>query len=337
VSYQIGIDTINLRPTPRLAHMEYCSNDALVRHIGEDRFTDWFQMDVDWHTNDGPVPWSERGRTTDMGHAEFLEGGTDRRDTVYCPFSSVEEVWAFDAVEEYGLPDFDELVRFYEDWYQNARKERPERVEPGGYYRTIVSGAILAFGWDMLLQAAADRDRFEKVLDGIFRLSMHHYRAWAETSIEVFICHDDMVWSEGAFMHPDFYRRAVFPRYEKLWSVLKNAGKKVLYCSDGDFTEFVDDLAAAGADGFIFEPLTDLETVVQRFGQTHVIASSKVDARTLTFGTKDQIKAEVDATLELAFDCPGFVFAVGNQIPSNVPVENAVFYVEYLKENWWRP
>ena len=337
MSYRIGIDTINLRPTPRLAHMEYCSNDALVRHVGEDRFTDWLQMDVDWRTNDGPVPWSERGRTTDMGHAEFLEGGRDRRDTVHCPFSSVEEVWAFDAVEEYGLPDFDDLVTFYEDLYQNARKERPDMVEPGGYYKTIVSGAIEAFGWDMLLQAAADRDRFEKVLDGIFRLSMHHYRAWAETSIEVFICHDDMVWSEGAFMHPDFYRRVIFPRYEKLWSVLKESGKKILYCSDGDFTEFVDDLAAAGADGFIFEPLTDLETVVERFGRTHVIASSKVDARTLTFGTKDQIRAEVDATLELAFECPGFVFAVGNHIPSNVPVENAVFYIEYLKENWSRP
>jgi len=337
LSYQIGVDTIRLRPTPRLAHTEYCSNDAIVRHIGQDRFAEWFQLDFCWCTNDGPAPWGQRGRTTDMGHAEFLEGGRDRRDTICCPFKSVEEVWEFDAVGEYGLTDYDELVRFYEQWYRSTQGASPDQVIPGGYYNTIVSGAIQAFGWDMLLGAAADWDRFERVLDSIFRLSMHHFRAWADTSIEVFICHDDMVWSEGAFMHPRFYRRAIFPRYRELWSVLKRAGKRVLFCSDGNFTEFFDDLAWAGADGFIFEPMTSLEVAAAKFGNTHVLVSSKVDARTLTFGTPEQIRAQVDATLALAFDCAGFMFAVGNHMPSNIPVENFVFYVDYLKKNWWRP
>ena len=94
--------------------------------------------------------------------------------------------------------------------------------------------------------------------------------------------------------------------------------------------------AEAGADGFIFEPVVPLEMVVEKFGQTHVIMGSRVDCRTLTFGGKDEIKAEVDATLELAADCPGFVCAVGNHIPSNVPVENAQFYFEYLSDNWHR-
>ncbi len=188
----------------------------------------------------------------------------------------------------------------------------------------------------MLLSAAADWTRFDKVLDGIYRLSLYHFQAWARTSIEVFICHDDMVWTQGAFMHPDFYRAAIFPRYKKLWSVLREAGKIVLFCSDGDFTEFVDDIIGAGAHGLIFEPLTGLDYVVERYGKTHVIAGSKVDCRTLTFGTKDQIKHEIDETLKLAKDCPGFMFAVGNHIPSNIPVDNALFYFDYLSRNWRR-
>jgi hypothetical protein len=56
----------------------------------------------------------------------------------------------------------------------------------------------------------------------------------------------------------------------------------------------------------------------------------------LTFGTQDQIRAEMDATLKLAFDCPGFMFAVGDHLPSNVLVENAEVYFEYLKANWKR-
>ena len=43
-----------------------------------------------------------------------------------------------------------------------------------------------------------------------------------------------------------------------------------------------------------------------------------------------------DQTLKLATKCPGFMFAVGNHIPSNVPVENAMFYFDYLKKHWAR-
>ena len=351
MSYQIGIDTLRLRPTPRLAHTEYCSNDDLMDRVRQDAaqkarcggqagrevsFQEAWQFDLVWATNDGPVPWDKRGRVTDMGHAEFLKGGRDRRDTIYCPFKSVDEVLAFDAVAEYGLPDKKELIAYYENHYREKQRANPQVVYPGGYYKTIVSGAIQTFGWDMLLQGAARRDQFEKVLDSYFRLSLHHFEAWAETSIEAFICHDDMVWTAGPFMHPDFYRRAIFPRYQRLWAPLRRAGKIVLYCSDGTFTEFVDDLVAAGAHGFIFEPMTDLEYVVRHYGRTHVIVSSKVDARTLTFGTPAKIRAEIDATLPLARQCPGFIFAVGNHIPSNVPVENGLFYYEYLSAHWRR-
>jgi len=346
VSYTIGMEAIRLQSPRRLAHTEYCSHYALVRAVtGKDpakdpnawrQFYDAWQIDLLWVTNDGPIPWSQRGRTTDMGHAEFLEGGIDRRDRVYCPFRDVEEVLQFDAVEEYGLPDMDELVAYYEDCYRRGQAGNPNQVFTAGYYNTLVSGAIEAFGWEMLLQAAADRERFDKVLESFYRLSLHHYQAWAKTSAPVFICHDDMVWSAGPFMHPDFYRTAIFPRYAKLWQVLHEAGKVVLYCSDGTWTQFVDDIAQAGADGFIFEPTTSLDYVAERYGKTHVIVGSKVDARTLTFGTREQIRHEIDETLRIAKDCPGFIFAVGNHLPSNVPVENALFYMEYLSERWWR-
>lgn len=346
MSYTIGMDAIRLRAPERLGHTEYCSNYALVRAVtGLDprtdgsawrAFNDAWQQDFIWTVNDGPKQWGQLGRATDMGHAEFLEDGIDRRDTVHCPFKDVEDVYAFDALEEYAPPDIDELAAHYERWYQAGQAANPDQVHPGGYYKTIVSGAIEAFGWDMLLEAAADWERFDRVLEGIFRLSMHHFKAWAKTSIEVFLCHDDMVWTQGAFMHPDFYRAAIFPRYKKLWDVIHEAGKPVLYCSDGDFTQFVDDIAWAGADGFIFEPLMSLDYVVERYGKTHVIMGSKVDCRTLTFGAPEQIKAEIDETLKIAKDCPGFVFAVGNHIPSNIPVDNALYYFDYLSKNWRR-
>jgi hypothetical protein len=346
MSYNLGINTLRLIPGERLAHTEYCDHYALVRALsGLDplkdplawrKFYDAWQLDFLWVTNEGPLGWDKRGRITDMGHAEFMEGGIDRRDTIYCPFKDAEDVLHFDAVEEYGLINFDDLVPYYENLYQSGRKDCPEQVSTGGYYNTIVSGAIQAFGWDMFLEAAADYRRFDKVLESFYRQTLHHVNAWSKTTIEVFIQHDDMVWTRGAFMKPDFYRRAIFPRYQKLWKVLHDAGKIVLFCSDGNFTEFVDDLAAAGADGFIFEPLTDLDYIISKYGQTKVIMGSKVDCRTLTFRKRDQIKHEVDETLKIAKACPGFVFAVGNHLPINIPLDNALYYFDYLNQNWWR-
>ena len=118
----------------------------------------------------------------------------------------------------------------------------PEQLLTGGYYKTIVSGAIEAFGWEMFLLAAADPVKMEPVLDSIFRRTLFHMEAWARTSAEVIIQHDDFVWTEGPFMHPDIYRRLIIPRYAALWKPLHAAGKKVLFCSDANFMELAEDM-----------------------------------------------------------------------------------------------
>jgi len=183
----------------------------------------------------------------------------------------------------------------------------------------------------MLLEAmGTDAKRFgECVLGSIFKQTKHHAKAWAQTSIDYFTTHDDMVWTAGPFMKPKLYREYVFPRYKELWSMLHAAGKKVLYCSDGTFDMFLDDLVDAGADGFIFEPSNDLEKLVRTVGKTHVLMGG-ADCRTLTFLTKDEITTELTHIFELTRDCPGFFFAAGNHFPANIPLENALHYFELV-------
>jgi hypothetical protein len=179
MSYQIGLDTILLKPTPRFAHTEYCSHEPLIRAVAQAQpgqsFADAWDFDFLWVTHDGPDNWFEKGRATDMGHAEFLEGGRDKRDAKPCPFKTVEEALAFDPAKEYGLQPLPDLVKFFEGVYRKGQADHPNQVFTGGYYKTIVSGAIQAFGWDMLLEAAAHRRRFEQVLDAFYRYSRHHY------------------------------------------------------------------------------------------------------------------------------------------------------------------
>jgi len=345
MAYDRALAAIRLDMPDRIPHTEYCSHWGLVRRltglnpaIPEERDEAWRRFyaaagyDFLWLNNDGPVPWDKRGRTTDMGHAEWLEDASDRREIVPSPFRTVEDVLAFDAAEEYGLPDSASLVEHFRTAHATAQADNPSMLVPGGYYKTIVSGCIQAFGWEMFLSAVgADPQGFDRVLEGIFRLTEHHLRAWAKTGIPAFISHDDMVWSQGAIFRPAWYREHIFPRYRRLWSILHDAGIPVLFCSDGDFTEFVDDLADAGADGFIFEPLTSLEYVAEKYGDTKVIIGN-ADTRILTFGGREDIRREVKRCIDRGRDCPGFFMAVGNHMPPNIPLDSALYYLDCVRE-----
>ena len=341
MSVQTALANIRLESCDRWGHTEYSVgyHKEFVEGLtdmdpGDEGFAralhEKLQMDLCWSTNDGLVNWAESGRVTDMGHAVYAADGSDERQPVESPFRTAEEVWAFDAVAEYGLGDFDEQVAAYEAIVQRNRARLPDQLVTGGYYKTIVSGAIQAFGWEMLLLAAADRDKMEKVLDGFFRRTLFHMQAWAQTSVEAVIQHDDFVWTQGAFLHPDFYREIIIPRYAKLWEPIRAAGKKLLFCSDGNFMEFAEDVVAAGADGLIFEPCNDFGWMVDRFGSTTCLVGSFVDCRDLTFGRWDVACDCIDRTFERLADCRGAIVATGNHLPANIPDDMMHKYFDTL-------
>jgi len=348
MSRQIALDTIHLKPTPRIAHTEYSLeyHSEYVRRITGGELSDpatalklydLWGIDFLWGVNDGlHGDWFSRGRATDMGHAVYAADGSDLRQPAESPFRTVEEVWAFDPIGEYGLPHREEQIRAYEQSIAWSREHRPEQLMTGGYYKTIVSGAIQAFGWEMFLLAAADLPKIERVLDGFFRFTKFHTDAWVQTSAEVIIQHDDFVWTSGPFLRPDFYRSAIIGRYAELWKPLHAAGKKVLFCSDGRFIDLAADIVAAGADGLIFEPDNDFATMVDRFGDTVALVGSAVDCRTMSFGTWEQVKASMDRTLELAPRCRGLIWSVGNHMPANISDEMMGRYIAYLRANWER-
>jgi uroporphyrinogen-III decarboxylase len=83
--------------------------------------------------------------------------------------------------------------------------------------------------------------------------------------------------------------------------------------------------------GFVLEPLTDLEYVVERYGETHAIIGN-ADTRILLRGVNAEIRAEVERCMAIGKECPGFIMAVGNHIPSNTPVESALYYNDVYEE-----
>jgi len=352
MSYADGWAALNLEMPRRIPHTEYSvemhwdlikavtgidvgvDSPAEIQMQGALALVKQWNLDFFWSTL---ISDEEFGQAkTDMGHAEYAAGGVDRRDTVYCPYTDPEDVLNFDPWEALGRKDPAQLIGRFEDHYRLNCAWRPDGVNMSGVYVTLISGFIGLFGWDMLLLAAGtDARRFGDLANRYAGWIQQYFDALAESNVPVIMIHDDFVWANGGIFRPAWYREYVFPNYKKFIAPLRESGKKVIFCSDGNFTRYVDDIAAAGAQGFVFEPLTSLETIVEKYVQSHVIIGN-ADTRILLSGTKAEIRAEVERCMSLGRACPGFFLAVGNHIPTNTPVESEMYYNQVFEELCWR-
>jgi hypothetical protein len=324
MSYQDGWAALNLDMPGRVPRTEY----SVTRHWDVVRAVTG--MDVDeqspaseqaaaalaleqaWNFDFRWSIWVHRAefqdKFTDMGHADYAAGGVDRREHVFCPYTDPEQVLSFDFEKEFGRKPHAELVARTEAHYRANCAANPDAVNMTGIYITLISGFTYLFGWDMqLLAAGTDPERFGALANRY--------------------CD----WMEGAIYHPDWYRTYAFPNYKRLFAPIIESGKKLIFTSDGNYTDFIDDVAGCGVHGFVLEPCTDMAYIAEKYGKTHSFIGN-ADCRILLSGSRQQIRAEVERCMAIGKDCPGFIMTVGNHIPANTPVENVLYYNEVYEE-----
>lgn len=348
MSFEDGLAALNLQMPPRVPRTEYSAERHwdLVKavtglEVGPDSppdvqqrasiaFMQAWNWDFYWNillTN------QEFGQLhTNMGHAAYTAEGVDKVAAGKAAFDDPDKVLAFDPMETFGRRDHRELVGRFERHYAQAVADMPFCLNMTGTYITLISGLIDLLGWDMLLlTAAVDADGFGRLCNRYAQWMQQYFDALADSNVPVVMVHDDIVWTSGPFIRPDWYRRYVFPNYKKFFDPLLQAGKKIVYTSDGNYTEFLDDVVAAGVHCVVMEPTTDMEYFAQRYGRTHAFVGN-ADTRILLSGSRDDIRAEVQRCMDIGKPCPGFFMAVGNHIPANTPVENAMYYNQVYQE-----
>jgi hypothetical protein len=348
MSYQDGWDALNMRMPPRVPRTEYSLEfhwDLIRKVTG---------IDVAPQSDDGTKRkasaalvkaynydfiWSVlihnqifNDKRTNMGHAEYQAGGTDYRKIGKALYDDPDKALAMDPWELYGPSDEKKLIADFNDHFRKNKEANPDAVNMTGIYVTCISGLIEIFGWDMLLTAAGtDPDAFGALTDRYASWIQQYFDALAKSEAPVVMIHDDIVWTQGAFIHPDWYKRYVFPNYLKYFAPLKEAGKIIMYTSDGNFTQFIDDIVATGVNALVMEPTTDMAYVAEKYGKKLGFVGN-ADTRILLSGSKEDIRAEVKRCMGIGKNCPGFFMAVGNHIPPNTPVDHVLWYEEAYEE-----
>ncbi|MCW5941403.1 MAG: hypothetical protein KIS66_04180 [Fimbriimonadaceae bacterium] len=278
----------------------------------------------------------ESSEAVRWGAGESWEWGWGRR------FSTVEEVLRFSPLER---PDFTDIPvvesRNYVDedtLYREFRARYPAEwgdlpPEDGdvtiGFYNTLFMWPLLTFGWERFLEASVEPE-FERVLSEFAELSRRTFRAMARLPVHVVICHDDIVGTRGPFLSPAWMRRLVFPRYEEFWSILRAAGKRVVFMSDGNMDAFADDVFACGASGIVTEPYTDFRALARR--HPDCVLAGEGDNRVLTRNDPAEIEAMVERMLETARMTGGYFLCIGNHIPWDIPPPAIERYLDLCAE-----
>ncbi|MCK5128334.1 MAG: hypothetical protein KAQ68_00670 [Clostridiales bacterium] len=348
MSYKHGLAAMNLQMSDRVPHMETDAemNWPLIKKVTgidvtpsaseQERRKAQMAFCKAWNYDFKPTPFLGKDifskMMTNMGHCEYESDSRDYDDEISCPFTDVEDVLNFDPWEVYGEIDTNKAKADFTNHYNTLCKDFPTMINTSGIYVTLITGLTYIFGWEMMLLACGtDAVRFGELTNRYASWIQQYYNALAESDAEYIYSHDDLVWTSGAVFRPDWYRKYVFPNLKKFYDPILESGKKIIYLGDGDYNEFVEDIADLGVHGFFFEPYVNLKHMTETYGKTHIMIGN-ADTRVLLLGNKDDIYQEVKRCIDLGKNCPGYFMSVSNGIPYNTPIDNALYYYEAYKE-----
>ncbi|MGA2762699.1 MAG: uroporphyrinogen decarboxylase family protein [Spirochaetia bacterium] len=142
----------------------------------------------------------------------------------------------------------------------------------------------------------------------------------------------------GPFISPAAYREMFKPLHRQMndW-VHANTEWKTFYHTCGSIVAFLDDFAEAGID--ILNPVQisaagmSPEILKSRYGDKFTFWGGAVDAQhTLSFGTPEQVKAEVAHNISVFSRGGGFVCNNVHNIQATVPTENLIALFEAVRE-----
>jgi hypothetical protein len=360
-----ALKAIQLEPTDRIPHWEAISNpefEKLMTGIdpwehpqkARQRLFELTPQDVgEAPISDEPLPRPADGQLSfvdEQGQRSARWGATTTWHWNWGEsFASIDDVLAYDPLEhmdqcaigiesaayDYGL-SLDELARQLQHKLDQARAVTGQRaLVTGAFYNTLFMWPLLTFGWELFLELAAPAysQHMSHLLEQFAVRSRHIIQAWAKTDVEVFTSHDDICYARGPVFSPDWLRCMIYPYYEEFWTILKRAGKKVIFVCDGNVDLVADDIFACGADGIRSEPFTNWRKIAEKHPDRVLVGDG--DNRIIATEDRDAIFRMVRGMTEWGKRYPGYFCCVGNHLPWNLSPQAIKHYFDASEEFGW--
>ena len=251
------------------------------------------------------------------------------------------------ALEKMDWPDPDDPGRM------KGVKEKAERLYNETDYAIVGSplfgGGIFEHparvrGMEEFLMSTVSNKKFAEAImekfTQIYIKATENFLKEVGEYIDVFAYWDDVGMQNGPMIRPSFYREYVKPRQKRLFDVIKkHSDAKIFLHSCGASSQFIPDFIEIGVD--ILNPIQvsakgmDTKKLKKEYGRDITFWGGGVDTQdVLPFGSKEDVREEVQKRIEDLAAGGGFVFAAVHNIQNMVPAENIIEMFETLKQNW---
>lgn len=146
---------------------------------------------------------------------------------------------------------------------------------------------------NLYLDLAQPDERLGRLLDMVHEFLVRHCELWCRTDADGVAIGDD--WgSQGAMLvNPDMWRRTFKPLYAEYFAMIRAAGKRVFFHTDGMTREIIPDLIEIGVDALNCEvSCMDIEELGRSFRDRVTFWGELCRQRFLPFGTPDEVRGE---------------------------------------------
>jgi hypothetical protein len=302
----------------------FCIPDELEPRIEIDE--DGFHYRVEWWTKEiiyRPIKSIEDAKALMKRDIERIYDCIDKQ--IFC-HQAKEHLNLFG--EKYKYPE--ELNRHFErvtEKLGDTMMIAPETV-PGLYT------AINRYGFDWFVYMYHDYPELTlQYYDALVDYELFRIDSFAPTHLsKVALISEATCFNTGLMWSPDFIKRIIFPRAKKCIDRWKKYGYFVIWHSDGNKWQIVEDIIKMGADSINpCEPIATMDVKKFRSLYPDTVIGSMIDCQNLlAFGSPDEIRVATEKAIR---DSGGAKTLIGStsEIHPGIRLENALAMYDVAK------
>lgn len=238
------------------------------------------------------------------------------------------------SFDGYAFPKPESFFR--PEW--KAKAPQTCRENAGSFLIGVLGWGLFERSWNLrgfenvLMDAIAEPDFFEEVLDRLMNLYLAFVEYTADLPVDGILFGDDWGDQRGVILGPERWRRFLKPRWAQIYKAVHAKGKIVMSHSCGSVAEIIPDLIEIGLD--VLESIQPEAAgmnpyiLKKKFGDKITFWGGLGSQSIIPFGTPAEIRHEVRRLCREMGKGGGYILAPAKPLQPETPTENAAALVQ---------